>query len=176
MKRLLTALGAALVTALATPAGANDDLTIQRSPATAPTLGTTIRGGGASTFSISVAGVVTRTSGDAIRLSSGSVTTPTVHIYCGDHPSCRNKDVRVRIQPAGGSGPAMISRLRVGSLVGGSWANGSAPSDAASLTFDLDPIGRNGYVAFRIGMDVLLAANAASGQHDFDYVVSASFR
>lgn len=176
MKSWLTALAAMTTLVAATPAGATDDLLIVRYPASAPTLGTTIRGSSASTFSISTSGVVTRTSGNAIRLTSASVTPPTIYIYCGDSAPCRNKDVRVRIQPAGSSGPATISRLRVGGLYGGAYANGSAPADAASLTFDLDPIGRNSYVSFRLGMDVLLAANAASGPHTFDYAISASFR
>jgi len=176
MKPWMTALATMAVLLAATPAGATDDLLIVRYPASAPTLGTTIRGSSASTFSISTAGVVTRTSGNAIRLTSASVTPPTVYIYCGDSSACRNRNVRVQIQPTGSAGPATISRLRVGGLYGGAYASGSAPPDAASLTFDLVPIGRNSYVSFRLGMDVLLAANAAGGPHNFNYAISASFR
>lgn len=160
---------------LAAPQQALADASVTRSPATAPTLGKTIRGASATTFSISTAGVVTRTSGDAIRLSSGSVTTPTLSINCGLlnlSGLCALRYVRVTITPVSGSGAASISRLRVGSLSGATYRTGSPPADAASLTFDLNPIGLLSTATLRLGMDVVLAANAASGAYTFDYIVT----
>lgn len=160
--------------AFAAPRQAIADASVTRSPATAPTLGTTIRGTSATTFSISTAGVVTRTSGNAIRLSSGSVTTPTLSINCGLlnlSGLCAIRYVRVTITPVNGGG-ASISRLRVGSLSGATYRTGSPPADAASLTFDLDPIGLLSTATLRLGMDVVLAANAASGSYAFDYIVT----
>ena len=161
--------------AFARPALAQSDVSVTRSPATAPTLGTTIRGTSATTFSISTAGVVTRSSGNAIRLSSGSVTTPTLSINCGLlnlSGLCALRYIRVTITPVVGSGPATISRLRVGSLSGASYRAGSAPAEAASLTFDLNPIGLLRTATLRLGMDVLLGANAVSGVYNFDYTVT----
>lgn len=159
----------------AAPRQAFADASVTRSPATAPTLGTTIRGTSATTFSISTAGVVTRTSGNAIRLSSGSVTTPTLSINCGLlnlSGLCAIRYIRVSITPVTGSGPASIARLRVGSLSGASYRTGSPPADASSLTFDLNPIGLLSTATLRLGMDVVLAANAASGSYAFDYIVT----
>ena len=159
----------------AAPRQAFANASVTRSPATAPTLGTTIRGTSATTFSISTAGVVTRTSGNAIRLSSGSVTTPTLSINCGLlnlSGLCAIRYIRVSITPVTGSGPASIARLRVGSLSGASYRTGSPPADASSLTFDLNPIGLLSTATLRLGMDVVLAANAASGSYAFDYIVT----
>jgi hypothetical protein len=159
----------------AAPRQAIADASVTRSPATAPTLGTTIRGTSATTFSISTAGVVTRTSGNAIRLSSSSVTTPTLSINCGLlnlSGLCAVRYIRVTITPVTGSGPASISRLRIGSLSGATYRTGSPPADAASLTFDLNPIGLLSTATLRLGMDVVLAANPASGSYAFDYIVT----
>jgi hypothetical protein len=156
------------------PGLAHADATVTRSPATAPTLGTTIRGTSATTFSISTSGVVTRTSGDAIRLTSGSVTTPTLSVNCGLlnlSGLCALRYVRVTITPVGG-GSATITRLRVGSLSGATYRSGGAPAEGPTLTFDLNPLGLLSTATFRLGMDVTLAANAPTGPLAFDYVVS----
>lgn len=160
---------------LATPAAAQ--LSVSRSPGgTAPVVGTVVRGSAATTFSISTAGVVTRTSGNAIRLSSASVTPPTVSINCGlSLMTCQTRDVRVTITASGASDDGRLSSFRIGTLTGGSY-RGSAPADGPSLTFDLRPIGANRSVTFPLGMDVLLAAGADSGTDTFTYTVTATFR
>jgi len=176
MKRILTALFA-ISALLAAPMTARAQATVTRSPATAPALGTTIRGNATTVFSISATGTVTRVSGNAIRLSSGSVTTPTLTIHCGLlnlSGLCALRFVRVTITPVTGSGPAIITRLRVGSLSGASYRGGSAPAEAASLVFDLNPLGLLSAATFRLGMDVTLPADAASGNHTYDYVVTVS--
>jgi hypothetical protein len=160
---------------LVTGARAQSDATVTRSPVTAPSLGTTIRGTSATTFSISTGGVVSRTSGNAIRLSSASVTTPTLSINCGLlnlSGLCALRYIRVTITPVAGTGPATISRLRVGGLTGTTYRTGSAPAEASSLTFDLAPIGLLRTATLQLGMDVLLGANAASGAYSFDYIVT----
>lgn len=175
MMRLLALLVLLAFGGLAAPGHALAQATVTRSPATAPTLGTTIRGTSATTFSISTSGAVTRVSGNAIRLSSGSVTAPTITVNCGLlnlSGLCALRHVRVTITPAPGSGPAAISRLRVGSLSGASYRSGSGPVEGSSLSFDLNPLGLLGSATFRLGMDVVLAANASSGTYGFDYVVT----
>jgi len=172
IRRLLIGLVALL--GASTPNLAHADATVTRSPATAPNLGTTIRGTTATTFSISTSGVVTRTSGDAIRLTSGSVTTPTLSVNCGLlnlSGLCALRYVRVTIMPVG-SGSATITRLRVGSLSGATYRSGSAPAEGSTLTFDLNPLGLLSTATFHLGMDVTLAANAPTGTYGFDYLVT----
>lgn len=152
-------------------------LQVTRSSATAPALGTTIRGSTTTTFTISTTGAVSRASGNAIRLSNASVTTPTVTISCGLlnlNSLCALRYVRVTITPSGGSGVAHISRFRIGSLSGASYRS-SAPVDASSLVFDLNPLGLFGTATFKLGMDVELNAGAASGSQTFDYLVHVEF-
>lgn len=176
MTRLLTALFA-ISALLAAPLTARAQATVTRSPATAPALGTTIQGNATTVFRVSPTGTVTRVSGNAIRLSSSTVTTPTLTINCGLlnlSGLCALRYVRVTITPVAGSGPATISKLRVGSLSGASYRSGSAPAEAASLVFDLNPLGLLGAATFHLGMDVTLAANAPGGNHTYDYIVTVS--
>ncbi|MFC7378309.1 hypothetical protein [Brevundimonas sp. GCM10030266] len=176
MKRIIAALCAGL---MFTSAGqAQADPTVTRSPATAPTLGTVIRGSSATTFSVTAAGAVSRTSGNAIRLSSSSVTTPTITINCGLlnlSGLCALRYVRVTITPVTGSGPANITRFRVASMTGATYRSGSAPAEGSTVTFDLNPLGLLSSASFKLGMDVQLAANAASGNQTFDYLVTVQF-
>ncbi|RYF98690.1 MAG: hypothetical protein EON94_12670 [Caulobacteraceae bacterium] len=74
-----------------------------------------------------------------------------------------------------GSGPARITRFRMGTLSGASYRSGSAPTEASSISFDIQPLGLFGTATFHLGMDILLAANAASGVYGFDYLVTAQF-
>lgn len=176
MKRFIASVCAGLMLFAAGQAQA--DPTVTRSPATAPTLGTTIRGSSATTFSITTAGAVSRTSGNAIRLTTSSVTTPTITINCGLlnlNGLCALRYIRVTITPVAGSGPATITRLRVGSMTGGVYRSGSAPAEGSSLTFDLNPLGLFTTATFKLGMDVQLAANAASGNTTFDYLITVQF-
>jgi hypothetical protein len=159
---------------MATPAAAQ--LSVSRSPTgTAPVIGTVVRGSAATTFSISTSGVITRTAGNAIRLSTASVTAPTISIACGFTLfTCQTRDVRVVITASGASDDGSINRFRMGALTGGSYRN-SAPGEGASLTFDLRPIGSGRTVSFPLGMDVLLTAGADSGTDTFTYTVTATF-
>lgn len=175
MKRLVAALCAGLM--FFSTGQARADPTVTRSPATAPALGTVIRGT-ATTFSVSTAGAVTRTTGTAIRLSSSTVTTPTITINCGLlnlSGLCALRYIRVTITPVNGSGPATITRLRVGSMTGGTYRSGSAPAEGASLVFDLNPLGLLSTATFKLGMDVQLAAGATTGNTTFDYHVTVQF-
>lgn len=175
IRAALSLLSLALTLMLATPAAAQ--LSVSRSPGgTAPVIGAVVRGSAATTFSISTAGVVTRTSGNAIRLSTASVTPPTISINCGlSFMSCQTRDVRVVITASGASDDGSISRFRIGALTGGAYRT-SAPAEGASLTFDLRPVGSGRSVTFPLGMDVLLAAGADSGADTFTYTVTATFR
>lgn len=160
------------------PAMAHAQLRVTPSPAGAPVLGNTIRGSSATVFSISTTGGVTRVSGDAIRLGPGVVTAPTVTIDCGFlnlSSLCALRSVRVTITPVTGSSAAHITRFRVASVSGMSYRSGSAPAEASSLSFDINPIGLFGSAVFRLGMDIRLDANAPSGNQPVSYIVTAQF-
>ncbi|RZI99465.1 MAG: hypothetical protein EON90_11400 [Brevundimonas sp.] len=169
MRRLVFALASLVVLGFAGTASAQ--VTIGRSPATAPVLGTTVRGSTTSVFSISSTGAVTRLSGTAIRLSSTAVTVPTISIYC-NLSNCITRRMRVTIIPAGQSADAGIVNFRVSNLTGATWYTG-APADGSSITFDLNPIGLLGTATFKLGMDVQLAAGSALGVETFNYTVTA---
>ncbi len=151
---------------------------IQVTPATAPVLGTTIRGSSATVFSISTTGVVTRLSGNGIRMSSASVTVPTISFNCGLlnlSGLCALRQLRVTIIPLAGSGPASIVKFRVGGLAGTTYVGGSAPAEGSSVTFDVNPLGLLSTASFQLGMDVQLAANAApTGLQTFTYQVTVT--
>lgn len=160
------------VMAFAFASAAQAQVTVSRSPATAPVLGNTVRGSTTTVFSISNTGAVTRLSGSAIRLSTASVTVPTITIYCGVL-GCITRRMRVTIAPAGGSGNATITKFRVSSLSGASYYSG-APAEASSITFDLNAVGYLNSATFKLAMDTELAAGQASGVETFNYTVTAT--
>lgn len=151
-------------------------ISISRSPVTSPVIGKVVRGSTATTFAVSSGGVVTRTAGNAIRLTTASITPPTVTISCAVFNfSCGLYDIRVTVNATGASGEGSITRFRMGTLTRGAYST-FAPADGASLTFDLRPVGSGGSASFTLGMDVLLAAGANSGTDTFTYTVTATFR
>ena len=173
MTRWLVGLIALSTVFMAMPAAAQ--LSVSRSPAEAPTLGRTIRGQSTTIFSVSSSGAVTRVSGDSIRLSTSSVRTPTITVSCGFNSLsslCALRPIRVTITPAGGQGPATITRLRVANLRGATYRSGS-PAEGATVSFDLDPLGLFRDATFDLGMDVRLNGAAPGGEHPFDYLVTA---
>lgn len=173
-KRLLAAV-CALAPLTSGVAHAATDLVVSRTPASAPILGTVIRGSSATTYSVSTSGAVTRTSGNAIRLSNASVTAPTISITCGFTFDCVLRTVRVTITPAGSSGDADIVKFRRGTVSGASGSVASV-SENQTLVFDLPAIGVLRTVSFPIGMDVLLDAGAGARVHTFSYTVTAEYR
>ena len=164
----------AMIVGLAAAAPAAAQITVQRTPSSVtPNLGTVIRGSAPTTFSISTSGAVTRTSGDAIRLTTGSVTPPTITIICQLDVTCNLRDMRVTVQIAGSSGVASISSLRVSST-GGLIYRIAPPTSGISITFDTYPIGLNLGAAFVIGMDVLVPASGPTGYGTYTYTVTAT--
>ncbi len=153
--------------------GASAQIAVSRSPAAAPSLGTVIEGSSTTVFSISAAGVVTRGSGDAVRLTTGGATAPTATITCMTLVNCTLRDVRVTITASGATGAASITRFRIGALSGGTYRT-SAPPDGSSLTFDLRPLGLGGSASFPLGVDVTVAPGS-TGPASYTYTVSAVF-
>jgi hypothetical protein len=169
MIRSLLALGLALLCLAATPAAAQ--ISILRSPVTSPVIGIVMNGSTATTFSVSTAGVVSRVSGDAIRVSSSSVTPPTITLNCLS--SCKNDEYRITVTATGASGDSRITRFRIGTLRGGRYRS-AVPAEAASLTFDVRIEDRGTPLTFILGMDILLAAAANSGTQTFTFTVTAT--
>jgi hypothetical protein len=164
---LLPAIVAA-ATLAASPAAAQ--VAVSRSPATAPSLGRVVAGSSTTVFSVSAGGAVTRTSGDAIRLTTAGVTAPTVTVTCMTLVNCTLRDVRVTVTASGGSGGASITRFRIGTLSGGTYRT-SAPAEGASLTFDLRPLGMGGSASFPLGVDVSVTAGSL-GDASYSYSIS----
>lgn len=169
MTSIFSTLAAAAVLMLASvqPAMAQS---ASRSAFQAPVLGTTIRGTATTVFRITPGGAVTRISGNAIRLSTASVRSPTITLQCGLDWYCGYRYLRVRITPVAGSGPASISRLRMGNLSGGR-LYGSTPAEGTVLDFYVQPLGRS-TATFELGMDVTLSSGAPSGEHNFGYMIT----
>ena len=163
------------LTALAAPAHAQ--IAVTYSPAGSPALGRLVRDSSASTFTVSTSGAVTRTSGTAIRLSSASVTPPTVNISCGflnlDN-LCALRQVRVTITAVPNAN-AKITGFHISNLLGNLLWAGTTPVSGPSMTFVLKPLGLLGTGTFTLGMDVWISGGLASGQYNFDYVVTAAF-
>lgn len=176
MFRVLQFLTALAFFALIRTADAHAQM-ITLSPQAGPALGTTIRGSTATTFSITTTGIVSRTSGDALRMSNGMVTAPTVNFNCGLlnlGELCLLRPVRVTIAPASAGGASTITRFRISNLSGTTYRSGSAPQDAAVLVFELNPLLLS-TVSFKLGMDVQVAADAPSGNSTYAYTVSVTF-
>lgn len=159
---------------LAAPIGsARAAVTVTGGPAVAPDLGRVVAGRATTTFSITTGGVVTRTSGDAIRLNSSTVTTPTITVTCSVGVDlCALRKVTVTITPVAGAGPASIVLFRVGSLTTATFRDG-APTAAASMSFVLNAFGYAS-ATFLLGMDAQLAGAAASGQTTLAYTITVA--
>lgn len=172
IRGLLSLFALVLGLAFAVPAAAQ--ITVQRTPSSVtPNLGQVIRGSSPTTFSISTAGVVTRTSGDAIRMTSGNVTPPTIVIICQLDIVCNLRNMRITVQVAGSSGIASITNLRVTATHGLIYYI-APPSSGSSITFETLPIGLNLGATFIIGMDVLVPPSGPTGYGTYNYIVTAT--
>jgi hypothetical protein len=161
--------------ALALPAAAQNIAVVKTPAGNTPVLGSMMRPSSDNTFSISTASVVTWT-GTGVRLTTPAVTAPSFTLTCnggGLVLNCLTRSIHVTVTPSATSGSATITMLRIGGLASGAYLLLFAPADAASLSFDLLPIGSS--ASFTIGMDVLVPANATPGLNTFSYTVTAAF-
>lgn len=147
----------------------------------APALGRVVRGGSNTTFTIDAAtGVVTKT-GPAIRLTSGSVTTPTIAISCGGSGGgqCNSRQMRVQIS-ASGALPAHFTQFSVGSLSCASGCTatyvGGTPTPAGSLDFNISGIGNGKTGSFKLGSEVLVPSTGVTGSQTFTVTVVATLQ
>lgn len=164
----------ALVFTAGAAGSAGAQIAVSASPAAnAPALGRVVDGATATVFVVDPStGAVTRVAGgDAVRVGGGSTTSPTVTVQCGFSLRCAYNDVRVQVSAAGASGRSSIAAFRVSDLSGTSFNSGSPPAEAASLDFQLNPVGFGRSVTFRLGLRVLVPASGAYGNETFTYVV-----
>jgi len=171
------ALGASilLLTLAAGPAVAQ--LTLFDSPGSnASAIGRVADGATNTVFTVDAStGAVVRVSGDAVRLTSGSASSPTITIVCGNSNACRDDDVRVVIvagAPSGGR--ASIVSFSVSNLSGTTYNSGSAPPEGASLDFLLNPLGRSSITSFRLGLRVSVPTTGATGLSTLPWTVTVS--
>lgn len=175
MTRGAPLLAAALVALAGAPAAAQ--IAVSDSPASnASAIGRVVSGTTASVFTVNATtGAVTRVSGTAVRLTSGAATSPTITITCGDSNACQNRDVRVRVAAAAPTGGrASIASFTVAGLTGTTYNSGSAPAEAAALDFQLNPIGRNDSVSFRLGLRVNVPATGNTGLTTLNWTVTVN--
>ena len=143
-------------------------------------LGTIVADSSVLVFSVNAAsGMVTRISGTAIRLTSGTVTTPTVTITCatgGGGGNCKRTFVVQILAGSTVSGrPTTITSLNVSNLSGaGVTFSPSSPTPGVPLTFDIVSSVNKFTVTFQVGLNASFNASATTGNTDWTYVVSVS--
>jgi hypothetical protein len=136
----------------------------------APNLGKVVRGAASTAFTITTAGVVSQT-GPAIRISSGSVTAPTISITCNGNGHCNNRAITFTIT-AGGGPPARFTKFSVSCSSGCAGTTVSPVSGPSPLVFTLSGMNGNN-VQFKVGGEVTVDALAASGVKTLPFTVGA---
>jgi hypothetical protein len=173
-RAVLLTLAGLIVMALAGPAAAEIAV---NAPGATPNLGGVIITSGTTSFSISTAGVVTRTSGTGVRLSSANVTMPSATVSCGLlnlDQLCILRLMRITVTPVASAGPVTVTQLRISGLTNAGYWGGVAPAAGSTVTFVLNPI-TIATISFKVGMDIAVAAGAATGNQTFGYTVTAEF-
>lgn len=157
---------------------------ISVSPASsAPAIGRFVRGSQSSAFTVAAAtGSVTLASGNAVRLTSGSVTTPTVTLTCtsgsGSGQSCtssgRTFTITVTIGTASPSTSANLSltTASVASLSGASMLTGPTVN-GNTLTFTIGPFSGS-TATFKLGVTLNISPTAASANVSMPFTVQIS--
>jgi len=169
---LLLSLLAFVATFSVSPARAQLAVTLPNG--TTPQLGEIIAGTIPTTFYISPTGVVTRLSGDAIRLSNAPVAPPTIRITCGllnVNSLCLTRYVRITVVPQLIGPKANIVLFRAGTLTGATFFNGPPP-EASTLNIVLNPMGI-GTTTLTFGMTVMVQPGQ-TGAFPFGYGVSVA--
>lgn len=174
MERTLAAAGALLVVSTAQAAA---QITVATSPTSnAPAIGRVADATTDTVFLVNAAtGAVTRVSGNAVRLTTAATTSPTITIGCGNFAVCNTADVRVRITAGTAvGGRASIASFSVANLTDTTYNSGAAPAEAASLDFQLNPIGANDTDTFKLGLRIRAPTAGATGATTLPYTVTVN--
>jgi hypothetical protein len=155
-------------------AGAQVALTTDVVPATdAPGLGRVVRGTSASVFTINAStGAVTRTSGNAARITSSTPVTPTVTIRCTNAgTNCtaggRRYTVTVQAGSAAGAG-ASVTNLTITTPSGATVVGGPTYA-SGTLTFVVSGFST---LSIRIGMSLQVPASGSTGVGTVPFTVN----
>jgi hypothetical protein len=179
MRRLIAlialGLGVSWGVANAQSDNAANKTTVVIAPSTlAPDLGKLVAGTSATTFHMAAgSGLVTVTSGNGFRLTSGAATSPLVTITCKGG-GCKNSTITVTLSQAGISSgrPVTVSGFNVTSLTGATVVSGST-SGASPLVFTISPLGVNGTATFKLGLDSRFPPTGAAGVATWSYTAQA---
>lgn len=145
-------------------------------PANTPDIGKVVYGSsGVTTFTVSTAGAVTQSGGNAIRLTSGGVTLPTITITCGDDNDCNTKDINVTVTASTANPRIKVSQFTMTALTGTTVRSGT--TSGSSLSFRLNDVTKNSTITFKLAMQLQVQPGAASGTGDKTaaYTVSVAF-
>lgn len=171
---------AGLVLGVCVAAGAAHAQTtsVSISPTTnAPALGNVVRGPSSTTFTINPTSGAVSQAGPAIRLTSASVSTPTVTIACNSG-LCNSRQIAVTISSIG-TNPTLFSRFSVGGLTcapGCSAAFVGSTSGTPPFTFNISGVGNNKTTTFKLGSDVTVSSVETSGAKSFGIKVDTSLQ
>lgn len=171
--RMSGGLAVSCLSLAAAPAAA--EVTVTLPAATTPALGEIVRGTMPTVFRIGVDGLVTRISGDAVRLRSTPVTPPTMRLTCGLlnlSSLCLARNIRITMAPQASGTLGSVTMFRIGALSGTTFVSGP-PADGSTMNFQLNPMGL-GVVTIQFGMDVTVAAGQ-TGVTAPRYSVNADF-
>lgn len=145
-------------------------MTVSSITSNAPNLGEVVSAPvGDTVFTIDGSGDITRTSGNGVRVTSGS-SQVKVTLKCGGQAACATADASVSIANAGTpTGPA---RAMTNFVVSGVTPVGGALT-GNPVNFVLPPIGKNGSVTFDLGMDFGIqgASSGLSGSAVSNFIV-----
>ena len=133
---------------------------------------------GVSTFRASAAtGAVTKLSGNAVRLSTGSVRS-LVTVACGNQNACNSANASVTVTVTGSpTGRATALQNFTVSVAGATATITQTPGTGSAITFRIGPVGRNSSRTFWIGYDLPINGNnsaAATGNASANMVVTIS--
>jgi hypothetical protein len=167
MRKNILSLGVLSALALSAPAlaqgqngGGGQNATISATITTVPALGNVVSAGhGDTVFTIDPStGLVTRSSGTGVRLTSGT-TRAMVTVTCNASGNqCNQAAVNVKIGPAGS--PTSRARTLTNFTVEmGSAVLAVAPTTGSTITFQLSSIGSGSSGTFYVGFDYPIAGN-----------------
>lgn len=170
----------AAVAVLAAGPAAAQTVTAAVSPnSNAPALGTVVRGTSASTFVVAAGtGTITST-GNAIRLTGGAVTSPQITIVCKSNcaGNAASRTVTVTIT-AGVAAPNVASITNfTRSAVSGTGLNVSSTTSGSPLTFTITfPTMGSGdkSATFNLGLTISVPSSGATGSAGIPFTVQAS--
>lgn len=166
------AIGGVFAAVCATSAAAQISVSVSPS-SNAPAIGRVADATTNTVFLVNAStGAVTRVSGNAVRLVTTATTSPTITITCGAAASCNTSDVRVRVtRGTAVGGRATLTSFTVANLTDTTF-NTTAPTEAAALDFQINPIGANDSDTFKLGLRISAPTTGLTGTTTLPFTVT----